>query len=243
MGEFRGNQHTDNEYDDYRYENLVGDVAALAKSIGHPPTTEDAMQSEQLPCLARIYSLTDNWNAVLDDAGLERSVAGRYDEDERPAMLADLRKAAGVVDTEFLSSRQYTKHGDYPTSVVKEYFGSWSDACDAAGLQCSSKHGKRCEGPQGAILESLLELRIATILDENEVEYSVHPAIDDTDWTGDFYLPNGEVWIEADGYVGERPNEATFRAKLDYYDSRGFDYFVVRGPDDLRRRLSAREIL
>ncbi len=243
MGEFRGNQHTDNEYDEYEYDDLVADVAAFAENAGRRPTTDDAMESEQLPCLARIYSLTDSWNAVLQDAGLDGTVAGTYGPDEEPKMIEDMQRAFDGVSSSFLSSRQYADHGNYPPSVIKEFFGSWSEACDAAGIECGTKHGKRCSGPRGATLESVHELSVATVLSENDINYVVHPSIDDTEWTGDFHLPEDDIWIEVDGYIGRRPNEQTFEAKLDYYTANGYDYFVVNDAEDLRRHLRRRDVL
>lgn len=72
MGEFHGNQHTESEYDEYTYDDLVDDVAALAEELGEAPTTDDAEADDQLPCLSRVYNIIEeDWSTVLADAGVE----------------------------------------------------------------------------------------------------------------------------------------------------------------------------
>lgn len=237
MGDFHGNQYTDNAYDDYTYDDLVDDVRALGDRIGRSPTTRDARDDDTLPCLARIYDLTDDWNAVLADAGFAETQVERYDADERPAMLADLRAVGERVEGS-LTTRAYRERGAYATSTIKATFGSWRDACEAAGVEPGEKYGEPCTGPNGERLESRHEQAVARVLDDHGITYKVHPDVPDTSLECDFHLPDRDLWIEVDGfYPGQRPNEHTFERKLDLYETRGMDFVVVDGPDELEAKV------
>lgn len=241
MGEFHGNQHTDSEYDEYTYEELVDDVAALAAELGEAPTTRDAEEGDQLPSIARMYEIIEeDWATVLADAGLERGSLqiGEYGEEEREAMLEDLRRACDQTSGDSLTTREYEEVGSYSKDTLKSYFGSWANACDAAGIDCGQKHGEGCTGPNGNWLESRHELAVAEWLDEEGIEYEAHRSLGVTRYTCDFYLPNPDLWVEVDGYVrGGRPNTKGFAQKLGYYAFRDLDYVVVMTPDELAAEL------
>lgn len=237
MREFHGNQHTANEYDDYTYDDLLGDVRDLARALGHSPTTRDARDHDALPCLARIYDLTDDWNTVLADAGLEPTQVETYGDHERPAMLADLRAVHESVEG-CLTTREYRDRGEYATSTIKKAFGSWREACEAAGVEPGEKYGEPCVGPNGERLESRHELAVAQVLADHGIAYEVHPPVPETNLECDFHLLDLDLWVEVDGfYPGQRPNEHTFERKLDLYEERGMEFVVVDGPDELRDRL------
>lgn len=94
MGEFYGNQHTQHEYDDYSYEDLIEDVRDVAQRLGETPTTRDAMEDDAMPCLQRIYSAIDgSWQDVLDEAGVGQTQVEQYGPEEKPRMVRDLRRA------------------------------------------------------------------------------------------------------------------------------------------------------
>lgn len=237
MGAFHGNQHTDNEFDGYDYNRLVEDLRTLADELDRAPTTRDARDDDRLPCLARIYSVVEtDWAGALRDAGVEPGnlQVGEYDDSDRSAVLADLERVYSETETESLVTRQYQREGRYATSTVKKHFGSWRAACEACGISPGERHGERVTGPEGATLESRHELSVATYLHESGIEYVTHPAVDDTTWTADFYLPEQNLWVEVDGYLpGMRPNAEGFEAKLDHYERTGRGYVVVRTADEL----------
>lgn len=245
MGEFHGNQHTESEYQSYDYDDLIDDVRSLASELDETPTTRDAMKDEELPCLDRIYDVAPgSWQNVLEEAGVGKTQVEQYGPEEKPDMVQDLRRAANEVRTQKLTTRDYDEIGSYPTSVVKDYFGSWSEACQAAGVERGTKHGTRCTGPLGGELDSKLELAVARTLDGKQLEYVVHPSIPETDWTGDFLLPRHELWIEVNGYdEGSRPNAPTFEKKLEHYRDNGMLFEVVRSSEELQHQLLERSII
>lgn len=235
MGQFHGNQYTESEYDDYGYDDLVADVRSLGAELGRSPTTRDARDHDDLPCLDRIYDLTDDWNSVLADAGLTETQVKRYDD--RDAMLDDLREVSRAVDGR-LTTRAYGRHGDFATSTIKDTLGSWCAACDAAGVDPGKKYGTRCVGPNGAELESRHEQAVAQLLADNDTEYDVHPRVPNTDFVCDFYLPNEDLWVEVDGFPpGQRPNEDAFERKLSQYERQRLDYVVVDGAAELEAKV------
>lgn len=247
MGNFYGNQHTDAEYDEYTYEELVDDIADLAAELGQAPTTEDAAQAEEMPSLATLYrAIDDDWMNALRDAGVCPTKHQRRSTptDRREHMLADLRKTNRETEGEELRLRQYDEHGSFTSSSMKERFGSWSEACESAGIDCGSRHGVQCTGPQGTRLDSQHERLVAVFLDDCGIEYEVHPDIDGLPYESDFYLPRVGLWVEVDGYVaGGRPNQENMEAKRRYFEANGLDYVVVEDGDELATELRRRDAL
>jgi len=234
-----------NSNDKYSYRGLVNATRALGRELGRSPTTREAAKDERFPSIATIYEITeDGWLAVLEDAGLEPTQVREYGPNEAPRIRADINRVLDLVTTPYLTHRQYDTHGEYPTSVVKEYFGSWRDACDAAGISPGEKHGTRCEGPHGEILESKPEFDVATLLTNIGLEYRAHPEIENTPWIADFHLPGSGVWIEVDGYARDsRPNKAGFTEKLNHLERHTETVLVVKNDDELRGALEKHGIL
>lgn len=236
MGEFHGNQHTCGRGPTVSRAEIVKGVATLAAELGRAPTTEDADAADHLPSLATLYRVIDSWDAVLADAGVADGVrqVEAYDESERDAMRADLRRVHGLVASDHLTMRQYDEHGAYATSTVKQWFDGWAAACEAAGLDSGSRHGEACVGPNGERLASRHEQAVARFLDERNLTYEPHPSVPDTRWRADFRLPACDLWIEVDGYVaGDRPNQEGFEAKLAHYEEHEMAYAVVTSPEEL----------
>lgn len=240
---FRGNQHT-GPSDQWSHQRLVTAAEKLALELGRSPTTAEAANDDRFPCLATIYKYADDgWLSVLEDADLDRTQVRGYGSDERPRMCRDLYGAFRLVDTPSLTHRQYDDLGTYPTSVVKEHFGSWRDACEAAGIPSGQKHGELCEGPQGAQLESNLERFVAEAFVERGIEYVPHPQIEGTAWVADFYLPTYCLWVEVDGYTGNnRPNKHGFARKLRYLSEGDEDVLVAESVDDIIQDLQERDV-
>lgn len=238
---FHGNQHT-GPPDEWSHQRLVLAAEDLASELGRSPTTQEAADDDRFPCLATIYKYADDgWLSVLADADLERTQVRGYGPDERPRMCRDLNGAYRMVDTPSLTHRQYDNLGMYPTSVVKEHFGSWREACDATGIPSGKKHGEACEGPQGEQLESRLEKAVAEKLVEHDVEYVAHPQIEGTAWIADFYLPTYCLWLEVDGYTaGVRPNKRGFARKLRHLDDDDEDVVVAENAGEVVEMLNER---
>ena len=247
MGEFHGNQHTESEYDEYTYEELVDDVAELAEELGEAPTTDDADQADEMPSLATLYNvIDDDWMTVLRDAGVRPTKHQRRSTptDRREQMLADHRKTNRETEGEELRLRQYDEHGSFTSSSMKERFGSWSEACESAGIDCGRRHGVQCTGPQGNRLDSQHERLVAVFLDDCGIKYEVHPDIDGLPYEADFYLPGVDLWVEVDGYVaGGRPNKENMAAKRRYFEANGLDYVVIEDGDELPSELHRRDAL
>jgi len=246
MCEFRGNQHvTVGEDDEWTEDQLVTAVQELETELGRPPTTRDADRDDRFPGLTRLYRTIDDWPSLLERAGVNPTPHQRRSQrtDRRIAMWADLRRVATVIDSDYLTTRQYDDRGEFATSSVKARFGSWADACAAAGIMCGKRHGVHCRGPRGAKLASVCEQTIAEILFNKSIEYDVHPSIPETNWAADFYIPQIELWLEVDGYTpGTRPNKRSFEKKLEHYSSSNLSYAVVATAEELRIALRSHGI-
>lgn len=237
---FYGNQYTTPD-STYSHEQLVDAARELGEELGRSPTTREAEADNRFPSLTTIYSYAEGgWGGVLEDAGLKRTQVRAYGSEEEPRMCADLVEVFEKVDTPYLTHRQYDDLGAYPTSVVKEQFGSWKVACDAAGLSSGQKHGTDCTGPLGERLDSYRERRVAIALCDREIEYVSHPSIEETNWVSDFYLPELLLWVEVDGYAaGTRPNERGFKKKVAHLREQGESVVVVETAEELVTKIEA----
>lgn len=245
MGDFHGNQHVGPDGEtapSWEYENLRDGVISYTEEHGEPPTTDDAATDDRFPCLATIYKILDGgWNELLADAGLEQGQARKYGPEERASMLQDLRAVLNSVESSYLTTRQYERHGEYGKTTIKGTFGSWSDACERANVDAGEKYGIACEGPQGATLDSLQELRVAQCLHEHGLDYEAHPRVGESSWISDFYVPGYDLWVEVNGFAdGERPNAEDFELKLDYYDQQRLECIVVETPEEFSDALERR---
>jgi hypothetical protein len=245
MGDFYGNQHVgadDERAVSWDYEDLRDGVISFAEEHGEPPTTDDAANEDRFPSLATIYKILDEgWNELLEDAGFDDGHVGSYDSEERAAMLQNMRDILYSVDSEYLTTRQYAERGAYGDDTIKQTFGSWTEACEQARIEPGQKYGIRSEGPTGETLDSLLERRISQFLHDREIDYDVHPELEGTDWQGDFYLPEFDLWVEVDGFAeGERPNAEEFNRKLEHYDRSEMDCVVVEEREELAEGLRRR---
>lgn len=241
MGKFYGNQHTEHT-PEWNYEDILEGAKSFAEEHGETPTTEDAAEDDRFPCLATVYdNLDGSWNDLLEDAGLERGHVGTYGPEEESAMLQDLRAVQQSLDSDYLTTRAYEEHGEYGKETIKERFGSWSDACELARIDAGTKFGNRCEGPEGNVLDSLQELKVAQMLYGRGLDYEAHPKLNGTTWVGDFYIPAYDLWVEVDGFSnGERPNKADFERKVEHYEEHEMELVIVENPIELGEELQRR---
>ena len=92
------------------------------------------------------------------------------------------------------------------------------------------------------MLDSWHEYIAARFLDDCGIRYQVHPEVG-ARWTGDFYLPDADLWVEIDGYIaGDRPNERAFARKVEHYDSTERDYVIVDTSTGLESGLRRRSV-
>lgn len=239
MSKFYGNQHVDPDRDSY--EELLEKIETLAAELDRPPTTEDATNDDRFPSIATLYRILDvEWMQALRDAGVEPGPkqVSTYTEKDRKRMVEDLRRAAKQTPGETLTTREYDEVGEYTSGTIKDQLGSWSNACETSGITPGSRYGKSCVGPNGNTLDSYHELRAATILDQLDLQYETHPPVPESDWVADFYVPSTDLWIEVDGFLnGDRPNEHSFKSKLEHYSTVGLNHLVVRSDESIRDQL------
>lgn len=241
--DFYGNQYTLGEELNCNYDDMIADVGELAEELGRPPTTRDAERDSRLPGINRIYKLLEDnsWNDLLEDAGLDQTQVGEYGPEERPKIIADIRRVFENTRSEHLTVREYSEDSKYNKSVVKRLFGTWTQACDAADVPHGIKHGGNCQGPNGELLESRFELAVALALDGRGIEYVPHKSIPDTNWRCDFYLPALSLWIEVDGYVSyDRPNRESFQEKIQHYEREDMQHVVVDDWSELEKKVFER---
>ena len=88
------------------------------------------------------------------------------------------------------------------------------------------------------------EWLVAVFLNDCGIEYTVRPDVGGLGYEADFYLPDPNLWVEVDGYVGGgRPNAANMEAKREYFESNGLDHVVVENSTELEEELRKRGAL
>jgi hypothetical protein len=68
---------------------------------------------------------------------LHRKIAESYHRDnmDKSAILAELRRVADLVQSEYLSRSMYQKHATVSSGAAERVFSSWNEAIVAAGLR------------------------------------------------------------------------------------------------------------
>jgi hypothetical protein len=54
---------------------------------------------------------------------------------DKAVILDELRRVAGLLESEYLSRGMYQKHGTISSGAVERVFGTWNEAIEAAGLK------------------------------------------------------------------------------------------------------------
>lgn len=89
-GTFYGNQYTLDEELEYDYNDMVGDVGALATELARAPTTREAERDNRLPSIKEVYRLLGDteWNDRLSDCGGGETQVGEYGPEDRPRIFS-----------------------------------------------------------------------------------------------------------------------------------------------------------
>ena len=99
-------------------------------------------------------------------------------------------------------------------------------------------------GIPSLLQDSQHERLVAVFLNDCGIEYTVHPDIGGLGYEAEFCLPEPNLWVEVDGYVGGgRPNAANTEAKREYSESNGLDHVVVENSTKLEEELRKRGAL
>jgi hypothetical protein len=111
---------------------LLDDLRAVASKLSAASLTQSQYDEHGRFCAATFKKRFGTWNNALRRAGL---TAAKHMNVETNALLADIRRVAGILDTRKLTLQQYKKEGVYSAAVVYRLLGTWKDAVRAAGLE------------------------------------------------------------------------------------------------------------
>lgn len=220
------NQHTEN----FNVEDLKNATLELSKEIEGSPTVRDLKDDDRFPSIATVYRIIDSWNDFLESLSLEPNCEHKYDESDKEDIAKDLRLSNDKVSGN-LTMRKYMEVGSYSHSAVKSVFGTWNNALDELDIDKSTRHGNVRECLCGKQLDSTKEKLVGDILHKFGVEHEVHKQLPDSKFVTDFYIPNGDIWIEVNGYTDDgRPNIEQFRKKRTEYDEKSLNYIEIKIP-------------
>lgn len=110
------------------------------------------------------YERFGGWQEALKEAGVETTHQNRRyiraDKVEKEDVLEDIKDVADTVD-DHLSANEYTERGEYSQYVIRDKFGSWNDAREAAGLET---HKNKVEASREEVIEDIQQ--VAESVDE-----------------------------------------------------------------------------
>ena len=159
-------------------EAIAEDLRAVAAHVGGAPSVREYGWHGEYPKEA-IYDRFDSFVAALDAAGIDidgdddrgRSPRGVPDE----VIIADLRRVADELGRppELV---EYREHGKHAYSTIREHFGSYAEAIEAAGMNTDDVSIRKGPSPiPKAKLVADLQ-RVAAVLEEipTPAEYNTH---------------------------------------------------------------------
>lgn len=110
-------------------DELLADLERVGELVGGNPSIDD-YREHGMASISTYQSRFGSWAEAKAAAGYERSNPRGLGKGE---LLADLRRVADELGYS-PSQREYDKHGKHSSYTVKDRFGLWNEAKNAAGL-------------------------------------------------------------------------------------------------------------
>lgn len=113
---------------------LLEDLRRAAVHLGRASITKDEYNKHGRFAAATMQNRFGSWNSALEKSGLVVAKRMAIPSDE---LLADLKRVAGDLGTQVLSTADYGSLGRFSVPTFQRTFGSWPSALEAAGLKVS----------------------------------------------------------------------------------------------------------
>lgn len=117
----------------YSDDDLLEDIRTVAAKVGETPTLND-YRDHGTAAVTTIYSHFGSWQDALTAAGYEPREPDSEVTDEE--LLGELERLADELGSR-PTAAEMDDHGAYWASTYRRTFGSWTAACEAAGLETS----------------------------------------------------------------------------------------------------------
>ena len=126
----------------YSDREILDHIRRLADG-DEPPTVTDLDADPQAPCRRTVRNRFGHWNAAVEAAGFEsREQGSGY---TRESILGHIRRLADRDEPP--THRQFNDDDRAPTAVaVRNHFGKWNRAVEAAGFEPRPQHAGAVEG-------------------------------------------------------------------------------------------------
>ncbi len=113
-------------------DELLADLRAVAQKVSTGSPTRDQYDELGRFSAATLGRRFGSWNKALREAGLATGLEHSITPD---ALLADMKRVAGMLGTTAITAVEYDKHGVHSAASAKRRFGDWNKAVKAAGLE------------------------------------------------------------------------------------------------------------
>ena len=129
--EFRLNEYRQGVTD----EALLADVRRVADLVGDRYLSYSLYKSKGKYSENTFRRRFGSWPNVLTKVGLRiEKTEEQMKRITDQAMLDDLKRVSELIDSEVVTSTNYTKHGRYSYPTITERFGNWANFITRAGL-------------------------------------------------------------------------------------------------------------
>jgi len=118
-------------------QEFILDVQKTAKKLG-----KNTLTGEEYSLHGKYHSSTltrrfGSWKKVLEMSSLETQGHNfKYDFSDEDVM-ADLKRVAGIMQTETLTAREYNVHGKYHSTTLIRRYGTWNNILELAGMKAN----------------------------------------------------------------------------------------------------------
>ena len=122
---------------DWTREELIELLVKFKKKLGRIPKMEDVKAAEDMPSANTYIKYFGSWNRALEAAGLKPNLKLGWTREELIEFLVKLGEKLGRTPT----TRDVNNTEDMPNACTyRNYFGSWNNALEAAGLSPNMRY-------------------------------------------------------------------------------------------------------
>lgn len=190
----------------YTKESIINSIQEYYKNTSKIPTSRDFQKLSGYPGATTVQRYFGNWNKAIEEAGLISNTptyATSYTKEYIINSIQEYYKNNKVVP----SYRDFQNNKDYPnSSTIKNYFGSWNNAIQAAGFQTNvaDSYGIPTYGLDGHLYRSRAEAKFCDKFLYLKYNYEIETKYPDPYYKFyDWFIPSIDLYIELDG--GIRP--------------------------------------
>ena len=215
-------------------QEIINDIIRVSKLLDKTPTIDEFDEHTNTASSVTAYkklNCKNSWNKVLKVCGLPITYNKNLTEQDFKDEVIRLETKLGHIPT----YNDMVQFGNYSPESYAFNFGSYVKALHYFGFDYipENQFEQQCytKGKDRKLYRSKFEACLADILYDKGVNYEYEKRIClERQWTCDFYLPNFNIWLEADGMEHNRKisYEDDRNEKIKYYKEKKFNYYIIK---------------